>query len=98
VKHKLDPSEVSELDDILEDMKTSMNICVSSCKLLAFNVEDIMALPQLREGKFTHNISLTNVKSAVEEVMSIQRQTAFEKDIFIDCIFSGFDSNSDQRK
>jgi hypothetical protein len=73
VKHKLDPSEITEMDDIIEDMKSSMSICLSSCKLLVFNVEDIMALPQLREGKFTKNINLISIKSAVEEVMSIQR-------------------------
>jgi len=33
-----------------------MSICQSSCKLLMFNVEDILALPQLKDGRFTKNM------------------------------------------
>jgi len=36
-----------------------------------FNVEDILALPQLKDGRFTKNIQSINPCKAVEEVMQI---------------------------
>ena len=53
-------------------MQESIKICLSSSKLLAFNVEDIMAIPQMKDGKFTKCIQAMDIKSAVEEVISIQ--------------------------
>ena len=49
-----------------------MNICQSSCKLLIFSVEDILALPQLKDRRFTKNIQKVNIEKAIKEVMSIQ--------------------------
>eukprot|EP00356_Strombidium_inclinatum_P010035 CAMPEP_0170490212 /NCGR_PEP_ID=MMETSP0208-20121228/8457_1 /TAXON_ID=197538 /ORGANISM="Strombidium inclinatum, Strain S3" /LENGTH=47 /DNA_ID= /DNA_START= /DNA_END= /DNA_ORIENTATION= len=47
--------------------------------MLRFNVEDILALPQLKQGKFTKNVTTVNVRSAVEEIMSIMKLQAEEK-------------------
>jgi len=39
--------------------------------MLLFNVEDILALPRLKEGRFTKNIQSVNIRLAIEEVMTI---------------------------
>lgn len=82
---------MTEFEDLEDDILKSVKICLSSSKLLAFNVEDIMALPQLRDGKFTKNFQQSDIKSAVTEVMSIQEQSAIDKDILVDCVFGGFE-------
>mmetsp|Transcript_27637 Transcript_27637/g.41920 ORF Transcript_27637/g.41920 Transcript_27637/m.41920 type:complete len:92 (-) Transcript_27637:242-517(-) len=52
---KLAGSEVKS-KEIFDAFKKSLRISKSSCKLLKFNVEDILALPQLKQGKFSKNV------------------------------------------
>ena len=49
----------------------SIETCNSACHLLMFNVEDILALPQLKEGRFTKNIQDINITNAIQEVINI---------------------------
>ena len=53
---KLTTEEVGSAHQIIGNFKKCLNICGASCKLLLFNVEDILALPRLKEGRFTKNI------------------------------------------
>jgi len=39
--------------------------------MLTFSVEDILALPRLKEGRFTKNVQSVNLLQAVKEIMSI---------------------------
>lgn len=59
------------VEDLVDDLSLSIKICKSSCRLLSFSVEDILALPQLKEGKFRKNLKVSDLKKAVEEVMAI---------------------------
>lgn len=58
-----------ELSSLLNDCKQSLTIAVSSCKLLNFNVEDILALPRLKMGKFTKNIKTFDISDSFNEVI-----------------------------
>jgi len=53
---RLNPRERKELNEFDKQCEHSIAICLSSCKLLTFNVEDILALPQLKDQRFTKNI------------------------------------------
>jgi len=64
---------------VIANSEQSLGIALSSTKMLRFNVEDILALPQLKQGKFTKNVTTVNVRSAVEEIMSIMKLQAEEK-------------------
>ena len=55
-KKFLAKEDYEELVDVQHTFDESSVICEASCKLLIFNVEDILALPQLKEGKFTKNL------------------------------------------
>jgi len=55
----------------MSSFENSLRISKSSTKILRFNVEDILALPQLKAGKFTRNIQKINIKDAVQEVKDI---------------------------
>mmetsp|Transcript_7732 Transcript_7732/g.11995 ORF Transcript_7732/g.11995 Transcript_7732/m.11995 type:complete len:94 (+) Transcript_7732:906-1187(+) len=50
---QLDPEQI---DNMKLAFRESLRISKSSTKILRFNVEDILALPQLKAGKFTKNI------------------------------------------
>jgi len=49
----------------------SLGVSKSSCKMLKFNVEDILSLPQIQQGKFTKNVQLQNVVESFEEIKEI---------------------------
>ena len=68
---KLSREEKQQIEAFEKQCNSSMHICHSSCKLLMFSVEDILALPQLKDGKFTKNIQQVNIEEATREVMSI---------------------------
>lgn len=58
-----------------------MSIGLSSCKLLKFNVEDILALPRLKMGKFTKNIQRIDLKESFKEVIAIQKYQAEQRGV-----------------
>jgi signal transduction histidine kinase len=70
-----------QLQAVLQEQKKSIAIAKSSTKMIAFNVEDILALPQLKAGKFTRDIKKADLKKAVGEVISIMEFQAAEKQI-----------------
>ena len=52
VREKLELHDKLQLDRIFDTLGKSINISISSCKLLKFNIEDMLALPQLKQDKF----------------------------------------------
>ncbi len=68
----------------------SLNVSKSSCKLLKFNVEDILALPQIQQGKFTRNLSLVNLGDSLNEIVEIMDYQIREKQIDLKWKFCGF--------
>jgi len=59
----------------------NLKVSRSSCKLLKFNVEDLLALPQLQQGKFTRHVSHVNLGAALAEVKDIMEFQAKEKQL-----------------
>ena len=55
-----------------------------------FNVEDILALPQLQEGRLNKNILCTDIFQSVKEVKAIQEWSAQQKNVTISSKFFGF--------
>ena len=47
-----------EILKLMNEQKRSIAIAKSSTKVIAFNVEDILALPQLKAGKFSKDIKV----------------------------------------
>ena len=45
IEDRLNLTEVRKIDETIEEFEQGLTICSSSCKLMNFNVEDIMALP-----------------------------------------------------
>mmetsp|Transcript_17098 Transcript_17098/g.26446 ORF Transcript_17098/g.26446 Transcript_17098/m.26446 type:complete len:94 (-) Transcript_17098:171-452(-) len=45
-----------EFSRIKKEFEASLGISQSSTNLIRFNVEDLLALPQLKAGKFTKNL------------------------------------------
>jgi hypothetical protein len=68
---------------LLDSFKESLKVTTSSTNLIKFNVEDILALPQLKQGKFTKSISEDSVWDAVEEVVKILELQSTKKEIDI---------------
>ena len=87
---QLEPNEKQEVDDIINSLLESSNILVSSTNIIRFNVEDILALPQLKSGKFTKNISDHFVSRAVSEIMSIMKFQSQQKEITVSDSLLGF--------
>mmetsp|Transcript_41749 Transcript_41749/g.63769 ORF Transcript_41749/g.63769 Transcript_41749/m.63769 type:complete len:137 (-) Transcript_41749:742-1152(-) len=70
----------------------SLQVSESSSNLIRFNVEDILALPQLKAGKFTKNIREHDVAKGVEEVVSIMEHQAKVKKVQMVQKFEGFET------
>ena len=71
-------------------MKKSIKISGSSTNLIRFNVEDILALPQLKSGKFTKNISDIDIKSATSEIVDLMEHQSEAKGVNVSVIYQGF--------
>ena len=65
IRGKLQFQDQLQLDRIFETLNKSIKISISSCKLLKFNIEDMLALPQLKQGKFNKVIERFDAEAAV---------------------------------
>mmetsp|Transcript_41517 Transcript_41517/g.63382 ORF Transcript_41517/g.63382 Transcript_41517/m.63382 type:complete len:115 (-) Transcript_41517:266-610(-) len=76
-----------------------MQTCLSSCRILTFTVEDILALPQLKDGKFTKNIQRISLSAAAQEIINILELQAKTKSVALKLKLFGFprDSEADQQ-
>ena len=60
--------------------------------MMLFNVEDLLALPQLKQGKLPKHVTEINIKEAVLEVRDIMDYLLKIKSINLEFIFEGFQS------
>lgn len=63
---------------------------MSSCKILEFSVEDLLALPRLQQGKLPKNYERSCVKSLVGEIKDILNYKADAKEIQIELKYLNF--------
>lgn len=80
-----------KLKKLQKKYQLSINIQQASTKLLNFFVNDMLVLSQIKEGKFRKECSNFDIREAVEEIMSIQKQKADTKFIAFTCEFHGFE-------
>lgn len=59
------------IDDLHNEMMSSVKVMTSSSNMLLLNVEDILGYAQLKAGKFMKNIQRFNVKNTIDEIVSI---------------------------
>ena len=57
---------------------------------MMFNVEDLLALPQLKSGNLPKNFSYVDIKKASEQVADIMDYQLTSKGISFDIVFCGF--------
>jgi len=62
---------------------------------MMFNVEDLLALPQLKQGKLPKNITEINIKEAFYEVADIMDFQMSTKKIQIEMEMKGFGEQED---
>ena len=62
----------------------------TSSKLLLYHVEDVIGLAQIKSGKFTKILEHFDVKTAVEEIVSIQKLSATQRNVRLQCEFFNF--------
>ena len=63
--------------------------------MMMFNVEDLLALPQLKQGKLPKNITEINIKEAFYEVADIMDFQMSTKKIQIEMEMKGFGEQED---
>jgi len=62
---------------------------------MLFNVEDLLALPQLKQGKLPKNIQRVNLRDAAEEVVDIMDYSLVSKHIDFSLELVGFPQSGD---
>mgnify|MGYP001101418493 CR=1 FL=1 len=72
------------LSDAIDTSKKSIRISKSSCSILEFNVEDLLALPRLKQGILTKNIEKIDVAEVVSEVIEILSYKSEKRGIQVD--------------
>jgi len=82
-------SQRQTFSTIIERSCKSIQILMSSSKLIRFNVEDILALPQLKQGKFSKNVTKVNIQASVQEIVDIMDMQAKQKGIQVQTQFFG---------
>ena len=68
----------------------------TSSKLLLYHVEDVIGLAQIKSGKFSKVQEHFDVKTAIEEIISIQHQSATQKNVGLECEFFNFPENEEE--
>jgi len=61
--------------------------------MMMFNVEDLLALPQLKQGKLPKFLAEIDVREAASEVAGIMGYLLKAKDIHFETKYFGFSSN-----
>ena len=63
--------------------------------MIRFNVEDILALPQLKSGKFTKNIGDIELTSTANEIVDIMEFQSSSKGVDVKVYFEHFPLQKD---
>jgi signal transduction histidine kinase len=90
VADRLTEEELAELEDIAEELACSAKQCRASSQLLKFNVEDIVALPQIKDGRLRPAFRRQDARALVRDVLSVQEQQTIDKGIAVDVALEGF--------
>jgi len=80
-KRDMSVEEKAEFDNLLEKFDHSLRVSSSSTNLIKFNVEDILALPQLKSGKFTKSIQESLINPAIQEIIDIMSHQSEAKNV-----------------
>jgi signal transduction histidine kinase len=72
---------------IIKMIQASNQIQDSSANMMSFLVDDLLDFAQLNAGKFRKVIKLFNLKEAINEVVSIQKEKATMAGIKLLCKF-----------
>ncbi len=75
---------------IFEAYNKSLSISKCSCSLLMFNVEDLLALPQLKQGKLPKTAAQIDIRQAIDEVVDIMDYQLSTKGIDVEVLLEGF--------
>lgn len=81
----------AEVQKVVAEMKDSLTVAFSSCRLLILSVEDMLALPRLKMGKFTKNIARGDIRAVVEETTQILSFKSSELGVGVRTSYSGFE-------
>ena len=65
-----------KLKEILQGYVESVQVQMSSEKILNFLINDILDFSQLKSGKFRKNNSIFDAKASIQEIMKVQQQKA----------------------
>ena len=76
-----------KIGDICKMIEQSNKIQDSSSTLMSFLVDDLLDFAQLNAGKFRQNIKEFDIKEAIDEVISIQKDKANMMGIKLECIY-----------
>ena len=71
IKDLVDPEQFNELVEIFAEYIKSIQTQKTSSSLLLLNVEDILGFAQIKAGRFSKNVTLFDVKKAIQDIMSI---------------------------
>ena len=66
---------------LLKEFEMNLDLAKSSTKLIQFSVEDILALPQLKQGRLVKNVEKINLRKAVDEVVQVFQGTISQKQL-----------------
>ena len=75
------------IDDILEELETGCSIQQSCSELMNSMIQDLLDYAQIKAEKFRKNLSVFNIREAIEKVVSIQKCKAQAKGLDMPIIF-----------
>ena len=56
----------------------------TSCKMISYFVQDLLDMSQIKAGKLTKNVQITNINEALGEILSTQEIQAKSKNIAVE--------------
>jgi len=83
---------LKETKEIFNGFRKSLQVSKSSCAMMMFNVEDLLALPQLKQGKLPKTIEPVDLKQALIEVGGILEYQLKTKNIHLNFVEDGFEN------
>jgi hypothetical protein len=82
--------KIIKMQNLSQEVSEMQQMQESATKLLNFYVGDLLCLVQIDKGVLLKNISGFNIKTAVEEVMMVQKEMAESKRIDLYATYEGF--------
>ena len=79
----------ADLQTLVSDLEEATKVQESCTKLLTFYVEDLLCMAQIDKGTFRKNVSTFELREAITEIMSVQREKADFRQIDLQCQLHG---------